>query len=60
LLAWDRNAADGRPSIAPGRLIRASLLAILFSIRSERQLTEAMSSSPRWKRCKRRLGGLSS
>ena len=27
-------AADGRPSIAPERLIRASLLQILFSIRS--------------------------
>ena len=30
----------GRPSIAPERLIRASLLQILFSIRSERQLME--------------------
>ena len=28
----------GRPSIAPERLIRACLLQILFSIRSERQL----------------------
>ena len=33
---------DGRPSIAPERLIRASLLQILFSIRSERQLMEQM------------------
>ena len=32
----------GRPSIAPERLIRASLLQILFSIRSERQLMEQM------------------
>lgn len=32
----------GRPSIAPGRLIRASLIQILFSIRSERQLMEQM------------------
>lgn len=32
----------GRPSIAPGRLIRASLLQIPFSIRSERQLMEQM------------------
>lgn len=32
----------GRPSIAPERLIRASLIQILFSIRSERQLTEQM------------------
>jgi transposase len=35
-------AADGRPSIAPERLIRASLIQILFSIRSERQLMEQM------------------
>ncbi len=27
----------GRPSIAPERLIRASLIQILFSVRSERQ-----------------------
>ena len=32
----------GRPSIAPERLIRASLLQILFSFRSERQLIEQM------------------
>ena len=32
----------GRPSIAPERLIRASLLHILFSVRSERQLMEQM------------------
>jgi len=32
----------GRPSIAPERLIRASLLHILFSIRSERQPMEQM------------------
>ena len=32
----------GRPSIPPDRLIRASLLQILFSIRSERQLMEQM------------------
>ena len=32
----------GRPSIAPERLIRESLLQILFSIRSERQLMEQM------------------
>lgn len=31
-----------RPSIPPERLIRASLLQILFSIRSERQLMEQM------------------
>jgi transposase len=32
----------GRPSIAPERLIRASLIQILFSIRSELQLMEKM------------------
>lgn len=35
-------AGDGRPSIAPERLLRASLIQILFSIRSERQLMEQM------------------
>ncbi|MHC9237557.1 IS5 family transposase [Pseudooceanicola sp. 502str34] len=35
-------AGEGRPSIAPKRLIRASLLQILYSIRSERQLVEQM------------------
>ena len=35
-------AADGRPSIAPERLIRASVLQILYSVRSERQLMEQM------------------
>jgi transposase len=32
----------GRPLIAPERLIRASLLQILFSVRSERQLMEQL------------------
>ena len=32
----------GGPSIAPVRLIRASLIQILFSVRSERQLMEQM------------------
>ena len=35
-------ATVGRPSIPPERLIRASLLQILFSVRSERQLMEQM------------------
>jgi len=35
-------AADGRPSIAPERLLRAALIQILFSIRSERQLMEQL------------------
>ena len=32
----------GRPSIPPERVIRASLLQILFSVRSEGQLMEQM------------------
>jgi transposase len=36
-------AATGRPSIAPERLLRATLLMILYSIRSERQLMEQMN-----------------
>jgi len=35
-------AGDGRPSIAPERLMRAALVQILFSIRSERQLIEQL------------------
>jgi transposase len=35
-------AAHGRPSIPPERLIRASLLQMLYSVRSERQLMEQM------------------
>jgi len=35
-------AKEGRPSIAPERLLRASLIQILFSVRSERQLMEQM------------------
>jgi transposase len=35
-------AADGRPSIAPERLLRASLLQVLYSVRSERLLCEQL------------------
>jgi transposase len=35
-------AVDGRPSIAPERLLRAVLIQILFSLRSERQLMEQL------------------
>lgn len=35
-------AKTGRPSIAPERLLRATLLMVLYSIRSERQLMEQM------------------
>jgi transposase len=34
--------AFGRPSIAPERLLRAALLQLLYSIRSERQLVERL------------------
>src|SRR6266545_4814507 len=36
-------SSTGRPSIAPERLLRASLLMVLYSIRSERQLMEQMN-----------------
>ncbi len=40
---FDRlHATEGRPSIAPERLLRGSLVQILFSVRSERQLMEQM------------------
>jgi hypothetical protein len=35
----------GRPSIPPERLIRASLIRILFSVRSKRQLMEHMANN---------------
>lgn len=35
-------SSQGRPSIAPERLIRASLLQLFYSIRSERQLMERL------------------
>jgi transposase len=35
-------APDGRPSIPPERLLRAALVQILFSVRSERQLMDQM------------------
>ena len=34
--------AEGRPSIPPERLLRATLLQLLYSIRSERQLVERL------------------
>lgn len=36
-------SSTGRPSIAPERLLRAMLLMVLYSIRSERQLMEQMN-----------------
>src|SRR3981081_952815 len=35
-------AADGRPSIAPEKLLRAQLLQMLYSVRSERLLMEEL------------------
>lgn len=35
--------ANGKPSIAPERLLRASLLQVLYTIRSERQLCEQIN-----------------
>lgn len=36
-------AGDGRPSIAPEKLMRASLLQVFYSVRSERQVCEQLS-----------------
>jgi transposase len=36
-------ASEGRPSIAPEKLLRASLLQAFFSVRSERQLMEQIN-----------------
>ena len=38
--------AEGRPSIAPERLLRATLLQMLYTIRSERQLVERIEYRP--------------
>jgi transposase len=37
---YEADVKGGRPSIAPEKLMRAMLLQILFSVRSERQLME--------------------
>jgi transposase len=37
---YDADIKGGRPSIAPEKLLRASLLQVLYSVRSERQLME--------------------
>ena len=47
----------GRPSIPPERLLRASLLQVLFSIRSERQLVQQIVVGPA-KRTRARAGRL--
>ena len=40
---YESDAKGGRPSIAPEKLIRALLLRVLYSIRSERMLMEQIS-----------------
>lgn len=40
---YEVEAKGGRPSIAPEKLVRAMLLQVLYSIRSERQLVEQIS-----------------
>lgn len=39
----------GRPSIAPERLLRALLLQVLYSVRSERRLMEELSCHMAWR-----------
>ena len=40
---YDKGLHGGRPSIAPEKLLRAMLLQVFYSIRSERQLVEQIS-----------------
>ncbi len=37
---YESDAKGGRPSIAPEKLLRAMLIQVLYSVRSERQLME--------------------
>jgi transposase len=37
---YEADVKGGRPSIAPEKLMRAMLLQVLYSVRSERQLVE--------------------
>jgi hypothetical protein len=51
-------ATTGRPSIAPERLLRALLLQVLYSLRSERMLSSATEDWSAWvgySRSRRRL-----
>lgn len=45
-----RYAAGGRESIPPERLLRASLLQVVYSVRGERLLMEQLNCNPlfRW------------
>ena len=40
---YEADVKGGRPSIAPEKLMRAMLLQVLFSVRSERQLVEQIN-----------------
>ena len=40
---YEADVKGGRPSIAPEKLMRAMLLQVLFSVRSERQLVEQIT-----------------
>lgn len=40
---YEADEKGGRPSVAPEKLMRAMLLQVLYSIRSERQLMEQIS-----------------
>ena len=40
---YEADAKGGRPSIAPEKLVRALLLQVLYSIRSERMVVEQIS-----------------
>jgi transposase len=40
---YEADIRGGRPSIAPEKLMRAMLLQVLYSVRSERQLVEQLS-----------------
>jgi transposase len=42
-LMFESDAKGGRPSITPEKLIRALLLQVLYSTRSERMLMEKIS-----------------
>ena len=42
---YEAEVKGGRPSIAPEKLLRAMLLQVLFSVRSERQLMEQVQDN---------------